>query len=291
MTAESFAVTAADGQVLAGYRWPLAEPRGSVVIAHGMGEHAGRYDRAARALNEAGFAVYSYDQRGHGATAPDSLGQLGPGGWPGLISDIGAVVAVARAEHGGRPVVAFGHSMGSFGLQSYLLDHSGDVDAAVLCGTSALDLIAAGIDPNAEVDLSAFNALIDNPRTDSDWLSRDPAEVDAYIADPWCGFGLSADDVGGMASAAAETADPQRLAGIRSDIPIYLMSGDADPLAGGGELVQLVAQRYRDAGVGDVTVALYPGARHELLNETNRDEVTAALTSWLTSRTSSSPTP
>jgi alpha-beta hydrolase superfamily lysophospholipase len=171
--------------------------------------------------------------------------------------------------------------MGSFALQGYLLDHSADVDAAVLSGTSALDVIAPGIDPTKEVDLSAFNAPFEPARTEYDWLSRDPDEVDAYVADPACGFGLNPQSTAGMLDGLADTGDAARLAGIRADLPIYLMSGDADPLAGGGALIELVADRYRQAGVTDVTVALYPGARHEVFNETNRDAITADLLAWL----------
>jgi alpha-beta hydrolase superfamily lysophospholipase len=171
--------------------------------------------------------------------------------------------------------------MGSFALQQYLLDHSADLDGAVLSGTSALDLIASGIDPSQEVDLSAFNAPFQPSRTEYDWLSRDPAEVDAYVADPACGFGLGSSSVGGMLEGLAPTADQQRLAVISRHLPIYLMSGEDDPLAGGGALIDVVADRYREAGVLDVTVARYQGARHELFNETNRDEVTADLLTWL----------
>jgi alpha-beta hydrolase superfamily lysophospholipase len=248
-----------------------------------MGEHAARYRRPAEALTAAGYVVYANDHRGHGKTAGsvERQGDLGPAGWGGLMSDLGELGGIARREHPGIPLVVLGHSMGSFALQSFLLDHSADVDAAVLSGTSALDVIAPGIDPTQEVDLSAFNAPFEPARTDYDWLSRDPAEVDAYVADPACGFGVKPAGTASMLDGLADTGDAERLAGIRSDLPIYVLSGDADPLAGGGPLIELVADRYREAGVRDVTVALYPGARHEVFNETNRDEITAALVAWL----------
>ncbi|MET0577354.1 MAG: alpha/beta hydrolase, partial [Ilumatobacteraceae bacterium] len=153
--------------------------------------------------------------------------------------------------------------------------------AAVLSGTTAVDVIAAGIDTTQPADLSAFNAAFEPARTDYDWLSRDEAEVDLYVADPDCGFGVDAAGTADMMSGAAALGDPERLAGIRNDLPIYVFSGDADPLAGGGALIEMVADRYRAAGVEDVTVRLYPGARHETLNETNRNEVTADLVDWL----------
>ena len=208
-------------------------------------------------------------------------GDFGPGGWPGLMADIGQLAGIAQGEFPGLPLVMIGHSMGSFALQQYLLDHSGELAGAVLSGTSAIDVIAAGIDPTQEVDLSAFNAPFEPARTESDWLSRDPDEVDRYIADDFCGFGVDAAAAASMLTSLTACSDPERLAAIRSDLPIYLLSGAADPLAGGGELIEIVAGRYREAGVENVTVAVYPDARHEVFNETNRDEITSALIAWV----------
>jgi alpha-beta hydrolase superfamily lysophospholipase len=283
MQETTLSFTATDGTEIQAYRWePSGEPKAIVQIAHGMGEHAARYRRLAEALTGAGYVVYANDHRGHGRTAgsADHHGDLGTGGWPGLVSDLGALNALARAEHPGIPLVLLGHSMGSFALQTYLLSSSADLDGAVLSGTTAGDVIAAGIDPNAEVDLSAFNAPFEQ-RTGYEWLSRDDAEVDLYVADADCGFGLDAAGAASMVEAMAVSGDAERLRRIRPDLPILVFSGDADPLAGGGALVELVGSRYRDAGVEDVTVILYPGARHEIFNETNRDEVTADLLAWL----------
>jgi alpha-beta hydrolase superfamily lysophospholipase len=234
------------------------------------------------ALVDNGYVVYANDHRGHGRTAGsvERHGILGEAGWTGLVDDLGRVSELARHEHPGVPLVLLGHSMGSFALQQYLLDRSAAVDAAVLSGSTAIDLIAAGIDPDEPLDLTAFNAPFEQ-RTGYEWLSRDPAEVDLYVADPDCGFGVDTEGATKMLARAADFGDPEVLAAVRDDLPIYIMSGDADPLAGGGQLIELLADRYRQAGVADVTVALYPGGRHELLNETNRDEVTADLVTWL----------
>jgi len=284
MDATELTSTTVDGDVLHVDRWSGdGSPRAIVQIAHGMGEHAGRYARFAAALVDAGYVVYANDHRGHGRTAgtAERHGDLGTAGWAGLVGDLGLVSALARDDHPDRPLVVFGHSMGSFALQEHLLDHSAELDAAILSGTSAGDVIAAGLDPTQQPDLTAFNAAFEPARTEYDWLSRDDAEVDAYVADPACGFGVSVDAMPGLLQGAMSVADPSRLARIRADLPILLLSGDADPLAGGGALVELVAQRYGDAGVRDVTVQLHPGARHELLNETNRDEVTADILAWI----------
>lgn len=284
MEETSFTFPGTDGTEIFVYRWSGdGEPKAIVQLAHGMGEHAARYRRLAEALTAAGYVVYANDHRGHGRTAgsADRHGDLGEGGWSALVEEIGQLGTISKGEHPGIPLVVLGHSMGSFALQQYLLDRSADLDAAVLSGTSAMDVIGAAIDPDAEVDLSAFNAPFEPARTDYDWLSRDPEEVDKYVADPACGFGVNAAAARGMLEGLGPTADPDRLAGIRADLPIYLMSGQADPLAGGGPLVQTVADRYTAAGVKDVHVDLYPEARHEAFNETNRDEVTANLIAWL----------
>jgi alpha-beta hydrolase superfamily lysophospholipase len=284
MEETSFTFSGADGTEIHVYRWSgEGEPKAIVQLAHGMGEHAARYRRLAEALTDAGYVVYANDHRGHGRTAgsADHHGDLGAGGWSALVDELGQLGSIARERHPGLPLVVLGHSMGSFALQQYLLDHSADLDAAVLSGTSAMDVIGPAIDPEAEVDLSAFNAPFEPARTEYDWLSRDPDEVDKYVADDACGFGVNAAAARGMLEGLGPTADPDRLAAIRKELPIYLVSGDADPLAGGGPLVQMVADRYVAAGVHDVTVDLYPGARHEAFNETNRDEVTAKLIAWL----------
>ncbi len=239
MNETDFSLTSPDGTEVLGYRWTNAgAPKAIVQVAHGMGEHAARYRRLAEALTAAGYAVYANDHRGHGRTArtPDHHGDLGPGRWAGLVADLGEVSALARREHPGLPLAIVAHSMGSFALQRYLLDHSADLDAAVLTGTTAIDVIAPGIDPTQEVDLSAFNAPFAPNRTDADWLSRDDLEVDLYVADPACGFGLDANSVASMLEDAEDFADPIKLAGIRADLPILLVSGEADPLAGGGAL-------------------------------------------------------
>jgi len=284
MHESTFTLTAPDGTELASTRWSgSTDPRFIAQIAHGMGEHMARYARLAEALVGAGAVVYTHDHRGHGRTAgsPELHGNLGAGGWGGLVADLGVVSTHARSEHPDLPLVIIGHSMGSFALQRYLLDHSDRLDAAVLSGSTAVDIVAAGIDPTQEVDLSAFNAPFEPARTEYDWLSRDPDEVDAYVADPMCGFGLDAAGAASMIEGMDGVADPDRLRGIRSDLPILLLSGDGDPLAGGGQLITLVADRYREAGITEVSVHLYPEARHEVFNETNRDEITADLLGWL----------
>jgi alpha-beta hydrolase superfamily lysophospholipase len=280
----------AGGHTLAVFRWlPDGDPRGVVQLTHGMGEHVRRYGHLADRLTAAGFVVQGQDHRGHGATARANgtePGVLGPGGWGELVADIGRLVELGREDIAGVPLVLLGHSMGSFAAQQWLLDHSEDVDAVVLTGTTLLDQLEGAIDlPQGEdaapIDLSAFNAPFAPARTDYDWLSRDEAQVDAYVADPWCGFGL--DPVGGaeMFSGGRAVADPQRLAAMRQDLPVYIAVGEHDPVGGPVVLAQALSDRYRGAGLKDVTFRVWPGGRHEILNETNRDEVEGELLAWI----------
>lgn len=281
-------VSAADGTRIATSTWSAVSgsPLGVVQIAHGLAEHAARYGRLARALNAAGFLVHAVDHRGHGRSAEGRLGDFGSAGFDGLIADVAQFGAALRAQHAGLPLFLLGHSMGSFATQVAMLDAAAPWTGVVLSGSTALDQFAAAM-ANAPADapagLAAFNAGFEH-RTGYEWLSRDAAEVDAYVADPWCGWDIPDGVIPSLFAPAVRLADPAQLAGIRRGLAVLIASGDADPLAGGGALLQLLGQRYRDAGLTDVTVTLYPGARHEILNETNRDAVTADIVAWLRAR-------
>jgi alpha-beta hydrolase superfamily lysophospholipase len=283
MPSTTFTLTAGDGQQVTGYRWdPPGTPAAALQITHGMGEHARRYEEFARRMSLAGLVVYAQDHRGHGATAgPAGLGQLGDGGWTALVGDIGLLTRHVFAERPGLPVILLGHSMGSFAVQQYLLDHSTDADAVVLTGTAVIDLLEPALDLSQPMDLTAFNAPFAPARTDYDWLSRDEAVVDAYVADPLCGFGLDPESARQMFEGARRLADPRQVAEMRPGLPVYIAAGESDPVNGGLALLTPLADRYRAAGLEQVTVRTYPGARHEILNETNRDEVVAELTAWL----------
>ena len=266
-----------DDLELAVYEWDVADPRGVVQVAHGLAEHSARYDRFAGALNEAGYSVRATDHRGHGASIAGIPGDFGAAGFEALIAD---TAAYGASLHGDLPLFLFAHSMGSFAAQSVLLTHSGQYAGVVLSGSTALDLLAAGMGESEGAGLEAFNAGFEH-RTGYEWLSRDEAEVDRYVADPLCGFDLPDETVPALFAAAGTLADPGVLASIRSDLPLLIASGSDDPLAGGGQLIEVLARRYRDTGLVDVTVKLYDGARHEILNEINRDEVTADVVAWL----------
>ncbi len=273
--------------------WPIDSPAGLVVIAHGASEHSGRYDRFATALNGAGFAAVAIDHRGHGRTGKATgPGLMGPGGGQAVIDDLHQLRAdtVAKVADG-TPVFYFGHSMGSLIGLAYLTQHSEGLAGGVLCGMAADVNEAAGTgallqgfadagmrDMSAGDLLAANNAAFDPPRTPFDWLSRDEAEVDLYVADPFCGdnnpltFGYLIDlfDVVGPAA--------EQLSAI--SCPVFLIAGDQDPAAAMGAHATALATALTATG-NEVECKLYEGARHELLNETNRDEVTADIIAWL----------
>jgi len=282
MSRDDFAFSSSDGLEIAYYRWrPPARAAGIVQIAHGMGEHALRYAHVAEFLNQAGYHVYASDHRGHGRTAKsaESLGDFGDAGWNGLVADLAMVTKLARTREGALPVILLGHSMGSFAAQQYVLDNSALIAGLVLSGSAAVDKLA--IDPSREADLTAFNQAFEPARTPYDWLSRDNAAVDAYVADKLCGFGINKRAMETMAAGASRLVNPAELSKIRPNLPIYIFAGDKDPINHDLEWLKPLAERYRAAGVADVTEKYYPNGRHEMLNETNRDEVMSDLLAWI----------
>src|SRR6201997_771124 len=190
-TPDRFQFTSGDGLSIACAKWGGShEPRGVIQIAHGLGEHIGRYAELAKVLVEDEFVVYGNDHRGHGLTAKpsNSFGDFGPGGFDRLVEDMVSLRVIAKQEHPGKPYILLGHSMGSFAAQQFVLDHSHSIDGLALSGSGTLDGLARiaqstapGTDP-----MKPMNSAFEPARTPSDWLSRDNAEVDAFINDPLC---------------------------------------------------------------------------------------------------------
>jgi alpha-beta hydrolase superfamily lysophospholipase len=274
--------------------WPVNDARGAVVITHGASEHSGRYDRFARALNAGGHAAFAIDLRGHGRTAASTgTGRIGTGGGAALLDDLRQLVAIAQAEVVGKPVVLFGHSMGSMIVQTYAAQGANGLSGYALSGplgvidggTEMVAGLQAAVDAGMAEEtldmLGGFNASFEPARTPFDWLSRDPAEVDAYLADSMCGSGnpLTYEFVLALLELALPTVEPATIATI-PQIPVLIIAGEMDPVGGMGANVRQLENRLRAAGL-EVTAHYYPGARHELLNETNRDEVTADVLGWL----------
>lgn len=302
MTTPNLTLTSpADGLVLQGYEWLPPDPgqdRAVVVIAHGMAEHAARYARFAAALNAAGFAVYAFDHRGHGHTAR-SVAELGHmadrDGWNRAVADLAAICALAQQRHPGKPLLLFGHSMGSFMAQQMLYQHGRLLAGCVLCASNgkpppiaALGRLVArierlrcgrcGISPLIQsLSFDAFNKRFQPARTEFDWLSRDAAEVDKYVADPFCGFPITVQSWIDFLDALSEMARPENQNRILKGLPVFVIAGRHDPVSGGGKGLQQLLDAYAAAGMTRVESRFYPEARHELLNETNRDDVTVDI--------------
>jgi alpha-beta hydrolase superfamily lysophospholipase len=265
------------------HRWKGDLPvRGIVQIAHGMGEHPLRYWAIAETLAAKGFAVYANDHRGHGQCASDAgqLGEFGSGGFPAVVDDMVQVSKAARAEAAGAPLILLGHSMGSFAAQLYIQDNSQLLDGVALSGSAALDLLGAAA-ATGRWKLEDLNGGFEPARTPFDWLSRDESEVDAYISDPLCGFTVSQGSYASLFSVASKLASVLELSRIRKDLPVFLFAGDRDPVNANLAWFYPLIDRYREAGLRDVSSHIFGGARHEVLNETNRSEVFAVLQAWI----------
>ena len=282
---EPFTLKGSDDAAIAAYRSaPSGDVRGIVQIAHGMSEHFLRYAHLTERLNAAGYAVYANDHRGHGRSAEaHGLGEFGPGGFQALVDDMAALTKVAKAERPGRPLILLGHSMGSFASQLYLLDHASELAGLALSGTAALDkLLETLLASGGPVTLELLNAPFEPARTTFDWLSRDEAEVDAYIADPLCGFTLADSAMGSVFQTGAGARHDPRLANVRKDLPIYIISGQFDPVTGPDQaFTRALIDSYRAAGLKHIDHRVYAGGRHEMFNETCRDEVETDLITWL----------
>jgi alpha-beta hydrolase superfamily lysophospholipase len=306
---QAFTLAASDGADVQCYAWPVptppttpkGTPKATVQIAHGMGEHAQRYDRLAVALNAAGYAVYANDHRGHGITGAHNLGYMGPDGWNRVIADAFELNRHVATAHSEIPTVLLGHSMGATLAQQYITRHGASIDVLALSGSGGFRNSPLGFLPRLLAKIEArrlgpdqaselmqkmlfggANKPFDGPQaTGFEWLSRDADEVQQYIDDPACGFVISAGSLSDMYTGVATMQDPLALRNIPSTLPIYIFSGSADPVHGEQRGLMRMVDAYRRAGIDRVDYKVYQEARHELFNETNRDEVTADLITWL----------
>lgn len=280
-----FSFTSSDGLRVACFRWDSRGPvRGVIQIAHGMGEHMGRYGETIEFLVSAGLTVYGNDHRGHGHTAPDSahLGDFGEGGFDLLVEDMIRLSRIAREEIPNRPFILFGHDIGSFAAQQYVLDRSEEINGLVLSGSGALDRFAQ-IAGSARTVSNVLNSTFAPARTSFDWLSSDPNVVDAFVNDPLCFPELQPAAFASFLAAAPELANPHLLRNVREDLSIYLFSGSDDPVGEQLDSLRLLIYRYEKAGLYDISHDFYEGGRHEMLNEINRDEVRRRLLGWIAS--------
>ena len=261
------------------YEWPVAEAKAVIQLAHGLGEHARRYDHVAAALNRAGFAVYADDHRGHGVTGANQLargqikrqGNLGKGGMTATINQVHQLTELIRTENPSLPIFLIGHSWGSMLAQRIMKTHAVDYAGVVLSGST---LMLPGVVPSA-----GFNKKWDKlpNSTGKEWLSRDREVGIKFNADPLI-FPETAIDVFGFLGVTKLLGVPSK--SIPNHLPVMLIAGSDDPL-GGERGNKLLLNAFRKAGVEDVTLIVYQDARHEVFNELNKDEVLADVVDWL----------
>ncbi len=294
-------INTTDGHAIPVVTWaPKDNPVALLQIFHGLAEHAERYARFAGAATAAGYVVVAHDHRGHGRACPESgLGHFADAdGWDLIVHDAKSVQDDAGRRYPGLPVVLLGHSMGSYIAQDFVMRHPHSVSALVLSGSTwpsrlqvwlgrwlaRWEALRRGRRHRSKrlnaMAFGAFNRRFEPARTPFDWLSRDVAEVDRYIADTLCGSVASAtlwqDLLGGLLAISSATA----LQRIPSGLPVLITGGEEDPVGGRRGMTRLAAA-YERSGHTAVTLKIYSGGRHEMLNETNRDEVTDDILGWL----------
>ena len=281
---------------------PDGKPRAVVQIAHGIAEHIDRYRPFMEFLADNGFVAAGNDHLGHGKSirVPEEQGFFAEkDGWWRVVDDMDKLHDIMSNEYPELPYVLFGHSMGSFLTRTYLIKHPDKYDGVILSGTghqspalvlggnaaaSVMAKLNGAMGDGAKLDSLAFGTYlnkIENPRTKFDWLSRDTEQVDKYIADPLCGFvgkiGLYRDMMQGIKF----ITDKKNIAQMNKEKPVYFMSGDGDPVGDYGKGVERAYKAFCDAGLHDVFMRLYPGGRHEMLNETNKEQVYQDILNWL----------
>ena len=283
-----------------------AAPRALVQIVHGMSEHAGRYREFAEFLCAHGFAVCANDHVGHGRTAATEadLGHMPiEEGEDVLVGDVQILRMQAIARLGiATPYVIFGHSMGSFITRVYLTRYAYGVRAAIICGTGQQPRLLTGIGQAFTglvsrvlgerhrskiahaLGAGGFGRAIKGARTDVDWISTDPAVVDAYLADPLSGQVFTVGGYGTLARLAADAQKTQLVKRIPHGLPMLFIAGAEDPVGECGRGVHRAVEQYRAAGIELVDEIIYPGARHEILNEPIRGKVMADVLAWLERR-------
>lgn len=303
MTQKStFTFTDPDSFKIFVYKWAPEEGdvRGVVQIAHGAAEHALRYERFAEFLVQQGFVVFANDHRGHWMTAGsmEKAGICGADGWAGIVKDAKQLSDIIKEQYPEAPFFLFGHSMGSMIAQDYIQRWGEQLDGVILSGSlgSLGDNIAETkalaekmvLDHGADAPsvvfgqmFSGFNEPFQPAKTGFEWLSRDVDEVQKYVVDPWCGFAFSNGMTLEFLKGGIKIWTPENEALIPNDLPMLVFSGALDPVGGNTLGVKALVNRYTENGVKEITLKFYEGGRHEMLNETNRDEVHQDVLAWL----------
>lgn len=284
---------------------PDAEPRAIVQIIHGIAEYIDRYDEFMSFLADNGIIAVGTDHLGHGKSI-ESEEQTGffayDNGWDYAVRDEEVLRLAMHENYPELPIIVFGHSMGSFMARTLLIRYPDAFNAAIISGTGnqGAALVNGGLFMGNLVTglkgahhyskflnnlaFGSYNKIYENPKTEYDWLSRDEANVQKYIDDPLCGFIPSCSLFRDMMTGVKFITNKKNLTAMNKDMPVYFMSGDMDPVGECGKGVQKAYNNFLEAGMKDVSIKLYPGGRHEMLNEINKDEVYTDILAWLDSK-------
>ncbi len=298
---------AKDGEIICYYKWEALDPkkiRGIIQIAHGIGEHAGRYDRIAHRLQKEGFVIYANDHRAHGKTA--EIKRLygyydGENYFRDAVNDMHSLSELMKEENPNARFILFGHSMGSLLSRKYVLKYGDEIDALILSGTAnfikglghfglaSTKLVSAlrGRERSNEtlrtIFFDEFNKKFKPNRTDLDWISSDDEAVDAFESDPYRIENFSIGVFADILTHSRELNKSTAFAKTPDELPILIFSGDKDPVGEMGKGVTKVAANYKKYGNENLTFNLYEGGRHEMLNEKNSEEVEADIIAWIDS--------
>jgi alpha-beta hydrolase superfamily lysophospholipase len=298
---KSFTLSSEDGFTIPCYEWEIPNPKGFVQIIHGMGEHAGRYDWAANQLNKAGYHVIANDQRGHGRAIKEIPGETGEDGWIKSIKDAYKVNSFIRDISVNPKIFLLGHSMGSSLAIHYACLYGNSIDSLILSGPPGFISGFQSFITRCILKFEAFTVgkgkksklmqqiLFGKPNEDFEtsdstgfeWLSRDKELVSKYVLDDQCGFVLTIDSLSKMFEGMRLSQRQHMLMRIPSSLSINIIAGEDDPIHRKGVGILAMMQKYEKVGLRRVHLETYPGARHELLNETNKNQVIANLVNWM----------
>lgn len=310
MQMKSFMMKMDDGYELCLNRWQPDsddEIKGVIQLHHGLAEHSLRYDRFGSVLAEQGYVLNAYDMRGHGRTAENAdkngtgiFGKLADKkGFDRAVLDLKAVTDNLKQDFPGKKTILMGHSFGSFVVQGFIEEYGNDIDGCILCGTAGPQklLVAAGsilahtitffagknkIVPLLEkIAFGSYNDRIKNPRTDHDWLSANELNVDMFRMDNWCGFPLTASFYCSMLEGLSKIHKSHNIKKIPAKLPVFFIYGSEDPVGSYGKTIKALADIYKNNGLNSVELKEYPGDRHEILNENDKEQVENDIINWI----------